>query len=147
MTDRIVEANRDTMLVLLVFVDQQNGPVSIGPQNRISGDECVPHAIVDVARGAEQPMLAVARLQPLQIDELTVEILGERLFDLQIVIHDEKSERADRTAAAGLRGQRPHWQRYVVEVIHRIAAAAQKRANIVSEPQPTPNVQVALRAL
>ena len=48
--------------------------------------EHVTCAVGEVAGRGEQPMLAAARLQPLQIDQPTGEVLRQRLLDREILV-------------------------------------------------------------
>ena len=64
----------------------QQCPGAVGSEDRVGRDEHVTCAVGEVAGRGEQPMLAAARLQPLQIDQPTGEVLRQRLLDREILV-------------------------------------------------------------
>jgi len=90
----IVEGDADPVFILLVFVDHEQCPVAVGPQHRISCHERMASPVANVAGCGIQAMLAIARLQPLQVDHAAREILREWLLDLEIVVGGEEAERS-----------------------------------------------------
>lgn len=97
------------------------------PEHRIRGDERVACPIADIARRGRQAMLAIARLQPLEVDQLTGGELGQRLLGLQGLVGRKKAERTRATAVPGL-----HFERQIMELVDGAA-----RARVGTKPRPT----------
>src|SRR5258706_11738307 len=136
----IVKGNVQCIRVLLIFVDDQQGPLSIGPQHGISRHKRVARSVADVAGGRKQLVSAVAGLDPLQIEQLANEILRQRLTNLEFLIGGEKAKRSGRTVV-------PAADRFghVMKIVDRAAAAAQKRADVIGQPQSTPDIHERFR--
>src|SRR5215469_4543532 len=130
------------MRMVLVLVNDEQGPIAIGPLDRIRGYEHMAGTILDVAGGRVHAMHLAAGLQPLKIDQLAGEELSERLVDLVIGAHCEHPE-----GAAGIVASRMHSHGNVMEVVETIAARSQERADIISQPERSHDVDGALRTL
>ena len=101
----------NVVAVLLVFIDQHDGPLSVRPFDGVGGDERVAGAIGDVRDGRKYLVEAVG-LQPFVVDQLADEELRQWLVDGVIGLDGEHAEGSGRVVAAVL-----HLQRKVVEVI------------------------------
>src|SRR5882762_9302180 len=99
----------------------------------------MPRSVADIAGGSKEFVRAIAGLDPLQIEQLAHEVLRQRLPDLEILVRREKVERSGRAIV-------PTADRFrqVMKIIDS-AAAAQKRADIVGQPQPSPDIHVSFR--
>src|SRR5271167_2242027 len=123
------------MRVLLVLVDDQQCPFTIRALNGIRGDEHMPGAVLDIARGWIHTVRLTAWLHPFQVDELAREELAERLRDLAISINGKHAERASRVVTSGM-----HAHGNVMEVVNRVAARGEKRPDVVGQPQSAEDV-------
>src|SRR5258708_9088737 len=90
----VIERNAHCVRVFLVLVDDEQRPLPIGPKRRISGNKKVACSIPNVASSRENLVRAVTGLDPLQIEQLADEELGERLLDLEVCVSAEKIERS-----------------------------------------------------
>src|SRR6266851_6485307 len=107
-----LKRNPHTVRILLIPVDHHEGPLPVRTPQRIRRYQRVACSIRNVALRGKHQMLAVARLHPLQVDELRGEELGERLLNLVAGVNREHPERPGRVVAAVL-----HLQRQIMEEI------------------------------
>src|SRR6266478_3369856 len=136
----VIERNAHGVRVFLVLVDDEQRPLAIGPQRRVHGDENMACSITNVTGGGENLVRGVTGLDPLQIKQLADEVLGERLFDLEIAVSGEKVERSGRAVVSTA-----DRFRHVMEIIDSATAAAQERTNVVGKPQSAPDIHVSFR--
>src|SRR5262249_5473089 len=79
----VIEGNLDGVRIVLVLVDDDERPLSVGTTRGIGGNKIVSGAVANVAFGGEQLVFTAAGLHPFESDELACEKLRERLFDFQ----------------------------------------------------------------
>src|SRR4029077_13750441 len=80
-------------------------------------------------------MLRPRGFYPLQIDELTREILRKRLLNLQIRVRRKQPEGSQRVVAAAVDAKRN-----VVKKVDRITAGTEVRAHVIGQPERAPGV-------
>ena len=81
----VVEDDAHRMRVVLVLVDDEQRPLSVGAVHRVGRHQDVTGGIEDVARGRKDAVLAVAGLHPLPGQHPAGEVLRGRLQDLVAV--------------------------------------------------------------
>src|ERR1700722_1331587 len=106
------------MCVVMIFVDDQQRPLSIWPQHCVRGNQVRTVLIQDVALYPEKAVRLIDRLYPFAGDELSRKILREQTLDLEVAIHLDGTK----TPSARI-APTPHGFRYVVVVVGGGAAA------------------------
>src|SRR5581483_6812088 len=92
-------------------------------------------AVVDVALRGKYVVLAIAGLDPVEVDQLRSKVLREILLHVVVFIDGEHAERSRRAVAASF-----HLEGQIMKEIQAFAAAVQERADVVREPEPGENI-------
>src|ERR1700730_1853308 len=128
---RSIKGDLHGMRILLIFIDDHQGPLFVGSQNGVGGDEIISDEVLDVAGGREDLMLTATWLDPFKVDQLSGKELGIGLLDLIVGSDREHAEGAGRCATAGAR----HFLGSVMEIIDGFAACFEKSPDIVDPPE------------
>ena len=66
----IRESQSNSMIIVLIFIDQHQRPLPVRPLNRVGGNQEIALFVFDIARRLEQLVRRVHRLDPLFRDYL-----------------------------------------------------------------------------
>src|SRR5579864_3333779 len=116
--------------MVMIFVDEHDGPLAIGTMQGVGGDQRVSLGILYVAGRKIETMFSIFGLGPLLRDELRGEELRCGLADLVMFVGHEKVIRAPAIGAGGM-GRRV---RKVVIIMSGLAARGQESAKRIGQP-------------
>ena len=85
--DRIGERHLHGVVVVVVFVDQHDGPLPVGPFDGIGRDQDVPILILHVARYFEELVNGIDGLYPFLGNYLRRQILRGIIRDVVILVY------------------------------------------------------------